>query len=265
MMNYVTVAKKYEGKAPNFGNLTLNLVAKDDARFVELVPVEYIAYGIRAMPFLHPWFALDYYTNYLPNPELASRLEVIYQLARMRNHRIMRKVNQVIATKEGKKQFCINEMSNTVSVMTKALELGIDASKYLDESTDEDDVQQCSNDWCLNQNPTCGKAADNVQIITDLDGTDWLVLIVRQFGPGRAQLAWAGGLVDKGETFKAAALREKDEETEVSLTGMGATQVKVITTQTELKPVKMMDWDPRAKFVEGMEVGAVVTHHRFQC
>jgi 8-oxo-dGTP pyrophosphatase MutT (NUDIX family) len=127
-------------------------------------------------------------------------------------------------------------------------------------------VQQCSNDWCLSQNTACGKAADNVQIITDLDGVDWLVLIVRQFGPGRAQLAWAGGLVDNKETFKAAALREKDEETEVTLSSHGVTdnQVKVTTTQTELKPVKMMDWDPRAKFVEGMEVGAVVTHHKFQ-
>jgi hypothetical protein len=270
MMTYATIAKKYAGKKPNLGDeLTLNLVAKDDARFVELVPVEYIAYGIRAMPFLHPWFALDYYTNYQPNPEFAHRLEVIYQLARMRNHRIMRKVNQIIATKDGKKQFQITEMSNIVNVLTEARELGIDTSKYLDETTDEDDVQQCSNDWCLNQNPVCGKAADNVQIINDLDGTEWLVLIVRQFGPGRAQLAWAGGLVDKDETFKAAALREKDEETEVSLSSnkpltQARTRVTVTTTLTELKPVKMMDWDPRAKFVEGMEVGAVVTYHKFR-
>ncbi len=266
-MNHIEITKKYNGKMPNLGGMTLNLVAKDDARFVEVVPVEYIAYGIRAMPFLHPWFALDYYKNHSTNKEIASRLEVIYQLARIRNHRVMRKVNKIIATKEGKTQFQIREMSNIVSIIAEAHELGIDPSKYLDETTDEDDVQQCSNDWCLNQNTACGKAADNVQIITDLDGIDWLVLIVRQFGPGRAQLAWAGGLVDKGETFKAAALREKDEETEVSMSSHGVTspvQVKVTTTQTELKPVKMMDWDPRAKFVEGMEVGAVVTHHTFR-
>jgi hypothetical protein len=264
-MNYSTIAQKYEGKKPNLGGMTLNLVAKDDARFVEVVPVAYIAYGLRAMPFLHPRFALDYYKNHNVNREIADRLEVIYQLARIRNHRVMRKVNGIVATKEGKKLFQICEMSNVVSIIAEAHELGIDPSKYLDETTDDDDVQQCSNDWCLNQNTACGKAADNVQIITDLDGVDWLVLIVRQFGPGRAQLAWAGGLVDKDETFRAAALREKDEETEVTLSSHGVTkQVKVTTTQTELKPVKMMDWDPRAKFVEGMEVGAVVTHHKFQ-
>lgn len=265
-MNHTEIAQKFEGKMPNLGGMILNLVAKDDARFVEVAPVEYIAYGIRAMPFLHPWFALDYYKNHKKNTEFARRLEVIFKLARIRNHRVMQKVNKIIATKEGKTQFQISEMPNIVSIIAEAHELGIDPSKYLDETTDEDDVQQCSNDWCLNQNTACGKAADNVQIITDLDGVDWLVLIVRQFGPGRAQLAWAGGLVDKGETFKAAALREKDEETEVSMSSHDVTSpVQVTTTQTELKPVKMMDWDPRAKFVEGMEVGAVVTHHTFRC
>jgi 8-oxo-dGTP pyrophosphatase MutT (NUDIX family) len=295
-MNHTTISETFDGKKPNLGGMTLNLVAKDDALFVEVVPVAYIEYGLRAMPFLHPWFAFDYYKNHSGNKELANRLEMIFQLSRIRNHRVMRKVNAIIATREGKKQFQFGDMPDIETVIRSALDLGIDPSKYLDESTDEDDVQQCSNDWCLNQNTACGKAADNVQIITDLDGIDWLVLIVRQFGPGRAQLAWAGGLVDKGETFKAAALREKDEETEVTLSSHGTvksqllmhprdasnldfryesgvhdksaphgtTQVNVTTTQTELKPVKMMDWDPRAKFVEGMEVGAMVTHHRFQ-
>jgi hypothetical protein len=265
-MDYTTINKKFGGKKPNLGGMQLNLVAKDDARFVEVVPVEYIAYGVRAMPFLHAWFALDYYKNYCTisesATEFARRLEVVFQLSRIRNHRIMRKVNEIIATREGKRKFQINEMSNVVGILVEARELGIDISKYLDEKTDEDDVAQCSNDWCLNQNTECGKAADNVQIITDLDGVDWLVLIVRQFGPGRAQLAWAGGLVDKGETFKTAALREKDEETETTLTG-DAKNVSFYTTQTELRPVKMMDWDPRAKFVAGMEVGAMVTHHKF--
>jgi hypothetical protein len=272
-MDYTSITKKFEGRKPNLGGLTLNLVAKDDARFVEVVPVEYIAYGVRAMPFLHAWFAWDYYQhNYTPQnedtAELVCSLEIVFQLSRMRNHRIMRKVNEIIATKEGKRQFQIDETNIPSNILEYAKLRGIDASKYLDETTDVDDIQQCSNDWCLNQNAECGKAADNVQIITDLDGVDWLVLIVRQFGPGRAQLAWAGGLVDKGETFKVAALREKDEETEVTVSDSGARssakEVSFTTTQIELKPVKMMDWDPRAKFVEGMEVGAMVTHYMFK-
>lgn len=128
----------------------------------------------------------------------------------------------------------------------------------MNEVMDEDDVSQCSNAWCLNQNETCGKAADNVVIITDLDGVDWFILIVRLNGPGRSQLAWAGGFVDKDETFKDAAIREMDEEMDVGIAG------NFKTIYTDLDSVKIMDWDPRAKFVNGMEVAARVTHHVFE-
>lgn len=255
----MTVSSNY----PKLGKMTLQLLAKDDAKFVNVVRVTDILNGTYAMPFLHVWFALDYFRT--RNANYAKKLEILFTLSRIRNHRIMRKVNAIIATREGKKPFTLTvEMMrldlNIENTVAEAKALGIDPSKYLDESTDDDDVLQCSNEWCLNQNTTCGKAADNVQIITDLDRVDWFVLIVRQNGPGRSQLAWAGGFVDKGETFKAAALREKDEETEVHLIG---DNVNFTTTLTELAPVKLMDWDPRAKFVEGMEVGAVVTHHVF--
>jgi len=39
--------------------------------------------------------------------------------------------------------------------------------------------------------------------------------------------------------------------------------VTMSTTITELPIIISNNWDPRAKFVEGMENGAVVTHHRF--
>lgn len=270
-MDHNTVKDRYKAKIANLRGKRINLVAKDDAKFVHLVPLKFIEFGIEAMPFLHVWFALDYYRtlynegikNHVMDvdPLLVRRLEVVFQLSRFRNHRLMRKVNAILAQHPGKKLFQLPEPLDLDKILADAKELGVDPSKYLDETTDEDDLAQCTNEWCLNQNAVCGKASDNVQIITDLDGTDWLVLIVRQFGPGRAQLAWAGGFVDKGETFTDAALREKDEETGMSLSGDG--DVLFDITTTELKPVKMMDWDPRAKLVEGMEVGAVVTHYRF--
>jgi hypothetical protein len=256
---------------PNLGELELQLVAKDDARFVRMVRLSDIATGKFAMPFGHPWFALDYYKNHNSGADhsteayktLVSQLEVVYQLSCSRNHRLMAKGNTVLAQHPGKKLFVLPEAIDLDNLRAQALALGVDTSKYLDETTDEDDLAQCTNDWNLNQNLVCGKAADNVQIITDLDGIDWLVLIVRQFGPGRSQLAWAGGFVDKDETFKAAALREKDEETSVSVSGAGNTTFDITTT--ELASVRKSDWDPRVKFVEGMEVGAVVTHYRFRC
>ena len=253
---------------PNLGGLTLKMIAKDDAAFVSAVKVSDVASGRFAMPFLHVWFALSYYLTLTLSEvakQFAKQFAILFELSRIRNHRLMRKINQVIVQHPGKKQFTVPDDTDfhVACVIAEANACGTDPTKYLDESTDDDDVSQCTNSWCLNQNSECGKAADNVIIITDLDSVDWFVLITRQNGPGRSQLAWAGGFVDKDETFTQAALREKSEETEMDITD-SAGSVKYDVTITELPATKMMDWDPRAKFVEGMEVGAVVTHYTFK-
>lgn len=253
---------------PNLGGLELKMIAKDDAAFVSAVRVSDVASGRFAMPFLHVWFALSYYMSFIVSEkakQFAKQFGILFELSRIRNHRLMHKINKVIAQHPGKKQFDVTDDSDEHigKVTSEARDCGVDPAKYLDESTDEDDVAQCSNAWCLNQNAVCGKASDNVIIITDLDGVDWFVLITRQNGPGRSQLAWAGGFVDKDETFTQAALREKSEEMGMDITS-SARDVKYDVKTTELPATKMMDWDPRAKFVEGMEVGAVVTHYTFK-
>lgn len=248
---------------PKLGGKKLKLVAKDDARNVFTIRVTDVATGNVAMPFRHPEFALAYYVS--RDQVLCSKFKLICAFARIRNHRLMQKCNVVIGQNEGKKQFEITqEMRDLDAGLPQLLEqaflLGVNPYLYLDESTDDDDVTQCTNSWCLNQNAVAGKASDNIIIITDLDGVDWFVLIERQNGPGRAQAAWAGGFVDKDETFAAAALREQGEEVEMDLPCAGVT---FTTTVTELPVIVSKDWDPRAKFVEGMENGAVVTHHVF--
>ncbi len=260
-----------DSSKPNLGGLELKMIAKDDAAFVSAVRVSDVASGRFAMPFLHVWFALSYYLTLTATAttelakQFAKQFGILFELSRIRNHRLMHKINKVIAQHPGKKQFDVTDDSDEhiAKVTSEASDCGVDPAKYLDESTDEDDVAQCSNAWCLNQNAVCGKASDNVIIITDLDGVDWFVLITRQNGPGRSQLAWAGGFVDKDETFTQAALREKSEEMEMGITS-SARDVKYDVKTTELPATKMMDWDPRAKFVEGMEVGAVVTHYTFK-
>ena len=249
---------------PNLGGMKLNLLAKDDAKNVFCIPVDKIASGAVAMPFRHPEFAREYYSS--RNPNLAAQLELICAVARIRNHRVMRKCNIEIAKHDGKKLFEFSTEMNDLdvslpSLLEKAKTLGVNPFLYLDETTDDDDVSQCTNSWCLNQNAVPGKASDNIIIITDLDGIDWFILIERQNGPGRAQAAWAGGFVDKNETFTAAALREKSEEVDIKLSAVDS--VKYTTTVTELPVIVSKDWDPRAKFVEGMENGAVVTHYVF--
>jgi hypothetical protein len=245
---------------PNLGGKQLKLVAKDDAVHVGCYRVEDVASGKIAMPFRHAEFAKQYYASI--NDALYAQFTLIGQFSQIRNHRVMRKCNEVIAKHEGKKLFTLTDDMNALDarqpeLMSLAKDLGVDPSLYLNEATDVDDVEQCTNSWCLNQNTTRGKASDNIIVITDLDGADWFVLINRQNGPGRAQKAWAGGFVDKGETFAEAASREKNEEVGMDMTGT------FTTTVTELPVIISNDWDPRAKFVEGMENGATVTHYRF--
>jgi ADP-ribose pyrophosphatase YjhB (NUDIX family) len=249
---------------PNLGGKQLKLVAKDDARNVHCFKAKDIASGLIPMPFRHPEFAKLYYKTI--NHVMYTKFSLISLFAQIRNHRVMRKCNEVIAKHEGKKLFTftpeMNELDSRLSeLIIQAKDLEIDPSIYLDESTDADDVEQCTNSWCLNQNTTRGKASDNIIVITDLDDIDWFVLIERQFGPGRAQAAWAGGFVDKDETFTEAAAREKNEE--VGMDVSGNNNIKMTTTTTELPVIISNNWDPRAKFVEGMENGAVVTHYHF--
>lgn len=253
--------KDYSG-TPNLGGKKLKLLAKSDAANVYCIPVHKVANGEVAMPFRHAEFATVYYKD--RDPEFYKRFELIAYFSKYRNHRIMKKINKILEKTEGKKLFTITpemeaEDEKLGLNLIFAVSMGINPHKYMDTDTDADDVEQSTNAWCLNQQTTRGKASDNIVIITDLDGVDWFILIQRQFGPGRAQAAWAGGFVDNDETFTEAAKREKDEETEIEFDG----DVNFTVTTTELEVIISNDWDVRAKFVEGMENGALVTHYIF--
>jgi hypothetical protein len=255
--------KDYSG-TPNLGGKKLKLNAKSDAANIYCIPAHKVANGEVAMPFRHAEFAAAYYKE--RDPEFYKRFELIAYFSKHRNHRIMKKINKVLAKIDGKKQFTITSEMETDDEQyethrAKAISLGVNPQKYVDIDMDDDDVAQSTNSWCLNQQTIRGKASDNIVIITDLDDVDWFILIQRQFGPGCGQAAWAGGFVDNEETFTEAALREKDEETTIEFNGN--TNVTFSVTTTELSVIISNDWDPRAKFVEGMENGAVVTHYVF--
>jgi hypothetical protein len=246
---------------PNLNGKSIKLAAKDDAAFVRLVRVMDIATGKKAMPFLHVWFALFYYRDYRKDMKLAKLFELALVFSRLRNLRLIRKVNAILADK-GLVLFKFTpEMEKLEKDLDRhiveAHECGFDPSMYLDETTDEDDVPQCSNERCCKQNTEPGKASDNVVVVTDCDGVDWFVLIVRKNGPGRAQLAWAGGFVDPNESFEDCSERELGEEMDMSVQG------SYRVAKTTLPHVLHSDWDPRAKFPFGMEVGATVTHYNF--
>lgn len=249
---------------PNLNGMSLKLVAKDDAAAVHPVRVMDIATGKKAMPFLHVCFALFYYRDYIKDAKLTKLFELALMFSRLRNLRLMRKVNAILADKG----LVLFKFTPEMEKLEKDLDIhhaearkfGFDPSLYLDETTDEDDVPQCSNEWCCKQNTEAGKASDNVVVITDCNGVDWFVLIVRKNGPGRAQLAWAGGFVDPGESFEDCSERELGEEMDMKVQG---SKDSYTTNKTILTNVLHPDWDPRAKFPFGMEVGATVTHFHF--
>ncbi len=257
----------YSG-TPNLGNLFMRKIAKSDAQNVYCIPAVKVASGEVVMPFRHVEFAAVYYKD--RNPELFKRFDILTKFSRIRNHRLMEKINVEIAKHEGKKQFVITdemrELDNQFNDLCKqAYLIGVNPDKYNNTDTDADDIEQSTNAWCLNQNTERGKASDNIVIITDLDKVDWFVLIQRQNGPGRAQAAWAGGFVEPNETFAEAALREGEEEMDMSFQKLQVSKKQVTFTRevTQLPVIISDDWDVRAKFVAGMENGACVTHYTF--
>ena len=257
----------YSG-TPNLGGKKLNLLAKDDANLVYMIKALDVATGKVVMPFRHPEFLAEYFRG----TDLGKQFAIVALLARFRNMRLIVKINTFLAAHniahpdDLKTLFPITrEMSDIASrieqILTDAIALGVDARIYLDDSTDADDIAQCTNSWCMNQSKTAGKASDSVKVITDLDGVIWLVLIERKNGPGRLQAAYAGGFVDDKETFLDAAKREDSEEIDGQIEG--GENVSFSVSTFPLTEIESRDWDPRVKFANGMHNGGLVTHYTF--
>lgn len=274
----------YNGnEMPATGNIQLKITPRDDAAAIRIVKVSDIANGKYAMPFLHVWFALEYYKKHCQADELPlnliNQLDVVYNLSRLRNHRIMRAVNERIdeanktrGVNTGKKiinkfVYDFSDAPNEEQVKADAKKYGVKLDAYYNEESDKSDIDECSNGNPRaesfnfeNQRDGPGAATDNVQIITDLNNEDWLILIVREFGPGKNLLAWAGGFVDPGETHEAAGNRELEEEMKQDTDWNSDPNVTVEMYKTIITDPGKLDWDPRANLWKGVKVTANVRH-----
>jgi len=276
------LAKKpidYSGN-PSLGGKKLKRVAKSDAANVYCIRVEDVANGSVAMPFWHPHFAAQYYKDH---SKFGPQFDLVLLLAQYRNSRVIRKVNVVLEA-NGLKLFPEPESFDLASIIERCKAHGVTPDHYLNEETDEDDVQQCTDGnekakkFNFAQSDKQMEAADSIKIITDLDLVDWFILIQRQNGPGRNQAAWAGGFVDDEDSFEngsvavsdekkkfeIAAKREDEEETSVNVEevfeGVTFTVVK-----KNLNIVESRMWDPRARFaIHGSKNGASVIHYVFK-
>ena len=250
---------------PNLAGKFLKLIAKDDAALVTIVRVSDVASGKIPMPFLHPHFLAEFYKD--TNAALYKQLQMVTFWCKFRNIRVMRKVNAILVTL-GKIPHtitdCMLETESQLSEMLiKSAELGVDPSLYLDESSDADDVSECTNPWNLDQSLKPLSATDPIPIITDLDGVDCLPLIKRKNGPGREQLGFAGGFVEPGENPFVAALRELDEETELGIEDYDE-NVEFTRVEHKLNTFVSNFWDPRGKFATfGAINDGMVIHYTF--
>lgn len=255
----------------NLDGWEVHLTAGDDARKTLTCLIDDIANGSVVMPFLHVYWvreAMKQVITRCPSTDhiVLERLEVVFLLAQHYNYCLMQTVNAVLDTDfPGLQKFQLPAKLDEGKLLADAARLGIDPKKYLEVS--DDDVAQCSpskdpmNSFNRDQLTVPGKAGDSVEIITDLDARHHLVGIIRANGPGRDRFALAGGFLEEGETFTQAALREKDEETGMSVDRAASKiQLTFDITTTDFPKVEMSLWDPRTRFPHGMIVGAILTH-----
>lgn len=271
---------------PNLGghDIQTNAKAGDDACLVLTVRVEDISKGLVPMPFNHPHFLAQYYENLALGNEdkyrtLATNLRCVSKLAKLRNVCVMQDVNKIIEgkiksgfeTKSGVplRPFDLTSpelqliLAEGNEIILDCVHHGIRVDTYINVSALCDDVEQCTNDWNLDQKIGVQEATDNIKIITDLDEVDWVILVGRVNGPGRCQGAFAGGFVEDGETFQQAAEREGKEETGLMDIDFKIQHITCATEKTNIGPFSSNSWDPRAKFVAGTCNSAVVTHYTY--
>jgi hypothetical protein len=235
---------------------TITYAANDDATKAFTVCLQDLASGKAGvvMPFRHPEFLRQscHKLYEVTGEEHYKTMELQFQLqdsfATIRNIRLMLKFNLMLMRK-GKATFVISEWDqiilNCISELKKSADdLGVDISGYLDESYDDADIAGCDNDFCLNQRETPGEAGDLVTILTDGDGQDHVLLIVRGNAPGMSQVALPGGFKAGKESAAEMCKREGAEETGYATSG-------TVTRYFELEQVRSKTWDPRPLFAKG--------------
>jgi hypothetical protein len=145
-----------------------------------------------------------------------------------------------------------------VDILKIAYKLNVDPKLYVDESNDADDVEQCTTSWCLDQITGRQKSSSDMFIITDVNIIDWFVLVVRTNGPGRStsQAAWS----DRFNGFTTTGKLESD--TIFSIVSNAETP-RIQRRLVKLPVIISNDWDPSAKFVDGMENESLLHHFIF--
>ena len=255
-----------------------SLKARDDALGAEFAKLSNLFNGKEAWAFNHAYVVWRYIQDHHTLKKYAKKFWVIVRMAWIRNIRLIRKNNTILAGLRAEQDRVADKPEEDriqllpITEEMHALESTLEALKqeaivykvslagYLDESLDHPDVADCTNAWNQDQRKTPGEASDYVNLIRDLNGTWWILAITRQFGPGRNQRALPGGFREAGETFAQAGNREGMEETDLQF----KKGVKFSTNTTSLDPEHSFWHDPRGKFPYGM-INAAIVHEYLFC
>lgn len=276
LIQKVNEGKSFDYSAPFGGRprssipLT-DLTGKDDASSAFYVPLNLVLNGITPLAFIHVAHLVKTYEElsirYPKNTffkDCVDKLKLITNLSIERNKRLMKKINTRLeeinlTLPEGEKKtlHIVDETNEYIfnTLIYNCSRCGISPNTYLDESNDDQEVDGCTNAFCLNQLDEPGRASDAIRIIVDEEGIHWLILIVRSFAPGIGNLALAGGFLDKVlekvESSSNAANREFEEE---------VSGVEWLSSQFNIKfnlpEQHLPQWDIRTRFAKhGMIVG----------
>ena len=267
--------KQNKSVVPKLGSFSLK--ARDDALGAEFVKLSHFIDGTEVLAFNHAYIVWRRIKDHPTLKKYATKFWVIVRMAWIRNIRLIRKNNaifsvlraeqDIIADKPEEDRLKLLPITEEMLALESTLEAlkqeaivyGVNLSGYLDETFDDLDVTDCTNVWNQEQRKTPGEASDYVNLIRDLNGTWWILVITRQFGPGRNQRALPGGFREAGETFAQAGNREGMEETELKF----KKGVNFLINTSSLDPEHSFWHDPRGKFPHGMINGAVVHEYLF--
>jgi hypothetical protein len=165
----------------------------------------------------------------------------------IRNLRLMLKFNLLLTCK-GKPTVGIADSDlvllnprYVLEAKSRATDLKVDVSGYLDELYDDADLSGCNNDFCLNQCDTPGVSGNLVTILRDDNKQDYVVLVVRSNAPGVPQVALPSGFKRGKEAPEETCKRGGIEET-------GYVSKGTDTRYYELSSVTSKTWDPRPAF-----------------
>ena len=241
------------------------LKGKDDAKSASFKTLESIAYGETVLAFCHPRLLKIFIEKHRVFTKYLERMKLVSKLAELRNIMIIHGVNKFCHGKTVKKMLITPQMketeNSTLWIIVESTFYGIDVWGYLSGSNLSKDIESCTANekfHITDQSKEPGNASDYINIVV-VKNVPWVLLIVREYGPGQNEYAFPGGFKDflgkRLESTKEAASREFSEEIVLKY----CSNVEITRSVVYENPPELSyDHDPLLRFAHGMNNDAII-------